>query len=869
MKKTKKAAALILAAVMLVSLAFPAFARSGKLDEKIASYTRKIAVDIESEGVVLLKNEDNVLPLKGKSVNVFGAGSVVPFYGGAGSGAVTTQDPVDLYEALDTAGIRYNEKLKSLYEKHCKSPTAAASTDNTVINNLLQLALADSSLDEMPVRYLKASVMKQAKEFSDTAIIVISRTSAEGSDLSADTLRLSSEEKALVECVTSAFENVIVLFNTGNIMEMGWLDDYDSIKAAALIWIPGEFGLEGAAKVLSGEVSPSGRLADTVAYNVDDHPSGASFGSIKYDEGGNYVEYLEGIYVGYRYFETFAKDKVQYPFGYGLSYTKFAKSGASFSVKNGKVTARVTVTNTGKCSGKEVVQLYYSAPYKKGGTEKSAICLGAFAKTKLLAPGKSQTLTLTMPVRSMASYDSVKEQAYVLDSGSYKLMLANDIRSPYASYTYTQGERKVYRTDEVTGTKIKNLFDDDDSGSPVLSRAGGKNAFPEAKPLAATDAVKNCDTLPEPVKEGTAPKQGVKYSKTIMLSDVAKDESLWDPFLDQLTVDEMITLAIHSGYETQGVERLGIPATEDNDGPSSLKGRHGLVYTDCGTAYPCETAIACTWNTALAEEMGRGVGKEGADMGEDIWYAPGVNIHRNPRGGRNFEYFSEDPLISGKMGAAIVKGANSEGLVTTVKHFALNDQESHRNGLFVWANEQTMREIYLRAFEYTVKEGKTVGIMSAYNRIGADWCGAKSALLKDLLRKEWGFDGYVISDYSANVTGSGYMSPVLAVYNGNDTMLTGVWIINRPGHEISMRAAYAKDPVGFGKALRESTKNLCKAKMQTKAFTHPEITYDESLIGSLVKISEWNFEFPYAFSLFRYLLNNLAYVVIYAFRFIL
>ena len=870
MKKVSKVCSVILAVLILAaSVHMFALAQSGNLGAQVAAYTRQIAVDIESEGVVLLKNKDNALPLGDRCVNVFGAGSVVPFYGGAGSGAVTTQDPVDLYEAFDTAGIKYNAKLKALYEKHCKSPTAAASTDNTVINNLLQLALADSSLDEMPVRYLTASVMKQAKEFSDTAIIVISRTSAEGSDLSADTLRLSGTEKELVECVTSAFENVIILFNTGNVMEMGWLDDYDSIKAAALIWIPGEFGLEGAAKVLSGEVCPSGRLADTVSYSVDDHPSGASFGSIKYDDGGNYVEYLEGIYVGYRYFETFAKDKVQFPFGYGLSYTKFSKSAASFSVSGGKITACVTVKNTGKCAGKEVVQLYYSAPYKKGGIEKSAICLGAFAKTRLLKPGESQKIKLTMPVRSMASYDYKGEQAYVLDKGNYKLTLADDIRSPYASYTYRAGERKVYRTDEVTGTKIKNLFDDAYSGAPVLSRADGKNAFPAAHTLEATEAVKNCDSLPEPVKEGEAPKQGVKYEKPIMLADVAKDESLWEPFLDQLTVDEMITLAIHSGYETQGVPRLGIPATEDNDGPSSLKGRHGLVYTDCGTAYPCETAIACTWNLPLAEKTGAGVGKEAADMGEDIWYAPGVNIHRNPRGGRNFEYFSEDPLLSGKMGAAIVKGAASEGLVTTVKHFALNDQESHRNGLFVWADEQTMREIYLRAFEIPVKEGGTAGIMSAYNRIGADWCGGKAALLKDLLRKEWGFDGYVISDYSANVTGSGYMSPVLAVYNGNDTMLTGVWIINRPGHEISMRIAYAKDPVGFGRALREAVKNLCKGKMQTKAFTHPEITYDESLIGSLVKLSEWKFEFPYTFSMFRYLLNNAAYVVIYAFRFIL
>ncbi len=860
----KRLAAGLVCLLLLPALSLFAAAKSGRLNAQIAAETRALAVEIESEGAVLLKNEDGALPLRQKRVNVFGAGSVQPFFGGAGSGAVTTDDPVSFYEALDSAGIGYNPALKKLYERHVRA--FSPKTDNTVINNLLQLVLAKSALNEMPVKYLTAGVLQQAKAFSGTALIVISRTSAEGRDLSAETLRLSAEEKRLVETVTAAFPEVIVLFNTGNVMETGWLSDYSSIKAALLVWIPGEFGFEGAAKVLSGEVSPSGRLADTVAYRIDDHPSSVCFGSHSYNNGDHYVEYSEGIYVGYRYFETFAPEKVQYPFGYGLSYTTFEKTDASITRSGELIRAAVTVRNTGGCAGKEVVQLYYRAPYTPGGIEKSAVVLGAFRKTKLLSPGESERITLTMPLREMASYDQKDAQAWVLDPGSYELFLGDNVRSPYAQTTVTL-QKAVFRTDNATGAPIRNLFSSANNGLTVLSRKDG--AVPPLRQLTADAGVKNKDALPAPKTGGEAPKTGVRYDKPVTLQDVAADESKWDAFLDQLTLDELIDLAIHSGYETQGVPRLGIPATEDNDGPSSVKGRHGLVYVDSGTAYPCETALACTWNEALAERMGEGAGKEAADMGEDVWYAPAVNLHRNPMGGRNFEYFSEDPLLSGVLGAAIIRGANRFELVTTVKHFALNDQESHRNGLFTWADEQTMRELYLRAFERPVKTGGTVGVMSAYNRVGADWCGANSALLQDLLRGEWGFEGYVISDYSSNFTGKGYMSPVNAVYHGNDTMLTGIWLLQKPSHVLAMKEAYRRDPVGFGAALREAAKNLCKGKMHTKAFLHPERTYDDSFFGSLEKPSAWQFSFPYLFSLLRYLLNNLANVVIFAFRYIL
>lgn len=868
-KRLFKLLSLVMAAVILLSVALPTVsATSGNIDPDIIAETSKTAVELESEGIVLLKNEDNVLPLEGKKINIFGAGSVCPFLGGAGSGAITTDDPVTFYEALDADGIEYNTELRKLYEKNCGS-NKMPKTDNTVINNLLQLVLAKNSLEEMATRKLTDSVMARAAEFSDTALIMISRTSAENKDLTADVLRLNKTEKELVEKVTSTFENVVVLFNTGNIMEMGWLNEYDSIKAAAMIWIPGEFGMTAVARMLCGKVNPSGKLADTVAYKVEDHPSTECFGSNRYKGGEYYVEYLEGIYVGYRYFETFAKDKVQYPFGYGLSYTSFDRQLIGSSTSGGKITAKVKITNTGKRSGKDVVQLYYSAPYYVGGLEKSAICLGGFAKTRLLAPGESETLTVSFDINDMASYDRADRQAWVLEKGEYKIYAASDIREHYGEFTYTLGKDKVIKTDSATRAEIKNLFDDVYGGYTILSRSDPEGTYPQFRALTASEAVKNSDKLPDPMTEGEAPKTGVKYDKTITLRDVYEDESLWDAFLDQLTLDEMTMLVIDGGYETYGVERLGIPHTMDNDGPSSVKGRNGLLYTDCGTAYPCETAIACTWNCPLAEKMGEGVGKEAEDMGTDIWYAPGVNIHRNPMAGRNFEYFSEDPVISGKMASAIISGCASQGLVTTIKHFVLNDQESNRAGIYTWADEQTMREIYLKAFEIPIKETKCCGIMSAFDRLGTVWCGASSALLNDLLRTEWGFEGFVVSDYSSNFTGTGYMNPVLAVYNGNDTILTGIWALNKPSHVAAIKLAYRRDPIGFGKALREACKNLCIAKMQTRAFLHPEKVYDDSLAASLQKPSDWNFEFPYAFSALRYVLNNTMNVVLWLLRYVL
>lgn len=860
-KRMKKLLALILVLVLTFSALPQAFAVSGNIDRNIIEETSKTAVEVEAEGIVLLKNEENLLPLNGKKINIFGAGSVCPFIGSSSSGGVVSEDPVTLYDALDEKGIEYNKDLRKLYEKHCGS-NALPQTKNIVINNLLALLFSKDSLEEMPDSKLTDKVMSDAKAYSDTALLVISRIGAEETDLDPEILHLTEEEIMLVEKLDDTFENVIVFFNIGNVIEMGWIDEYESIKAAAIIWIPGEFGMTAVASMLKGDVNPSGRLADTVAYKTSDYPSGVCFGDNGYENDGKYVEYLEGIYVGYRYFETFAKDKVQYPFGYGLSYTSFKKEIAEKKITRSEITVSVKVTNTGTVSGKDTVQIYYSPPYYEGGIEKSEICLVAFDKTEIIAPGKSEVVTITFDIDDMASYDHKVNEAWIVEEGTYSIILGENVREHIDSFEYVQTGDRIIKYDDVTGNEIVNRFDHAYNGFPVLSRSAGTDVFPVFRQLEKEDSLASADDFPAPQTEGTVPKTGVVYDEVITLRDVYEDESLWDKFLDQLTVQEMAEMVADGGYGTRGIERLGIPETSDNDGPSSVKGRKGILFTDTGTAYPCVTAMACTWNTELIEKLGEGVGKEARDMGTDIWYAPAVNLHRNPAGGRNYEYFSEDPVITGKLASAMIKGCRNEGLAVTIKHFALNEQDTNRKGVCTWADEQTIREIYLKAFEIPIKEAKCTGVMSSYNRIGTTWAGADSALLIDVLRTEWGFEGFVVSDYSWNMTGTGYMNPVIAVYNGNDTILSGVWVVNYPSHVSVLKKTYEEDPIGMGNALRNAAKNLCIAKMSTRAFLEP-YEYDDSLSASLDDFSDWEWNFPYVFTALGFVLNNAFNVLLF------
>lgn len=831
MKKTKKAIrpviAIILTAIIILSTSVCAFAASDLIAEETEARAVEIAKQIEAEGIVLLENEDDILPLKNKKVNVFGAASCsIAFAGAAGSGAVRSSDAIGFYDALENAGIEYNKDLYNLYANYTGTRYSSTVIDfiNYIITVLKQFFGGGQS--EMPTYRLSDKKMAEAREFSDTAIIVIGRVGTEMKDLSVEQLNLSDDERKMIDKICATFSDVIVIFNISNVMDISWLQEYDSIKAAMIMWLPGEVGTDSVGKVLSGEVNPSGKLVDTISYDIEDHPASENFGNYMYKNvigiPKYFVNYSEGIYVGYRYFETFAPEKVMYPFGYGLSYTDFEWSTESYDFNEDEITLKVKVTNTGDTSGKDVVQIYFSAPYYEGGTEKSAIELAAYAKTKELAPGESEILKISFAAEDMASYDAVTEEAWVLDKGDYKIHVAHDVRDFEESYTYNVPEKVVYKTDTSSGAEIKNLFDFTSGDLKYLSRSNPEETYPKApESYKASSDVLNSDKRPAPITEGEAPKTGVKHQNgTITLEDVAKNESLWDEFLDQLTVDEMIELIADCGYETTGLDRLGIPDTSDNDGPSCIKGKGGLLYTDCGLAFPVATVIACTWNDKLAEEFGDIIGEEGVQLDTDVWYAPGCNLHRSPQGGRNNEYFSEDPLLSGKMSAAVTRGVQSHGIIVTVKHFAANDQETNRqsNGLYTWLNEQSLRELYLEPFEISVKEGKAKGIMSAYNRIGTEWCGGSKALLVDLLRNEWGFDGFVITDASIDLTGEGYLDPTLAVYARNSGILTMLYVISAPQTRLSMKLAYAKDPIGFGNALRLCIYDICKMKIQSNAF---------------------------------------------------
>jgi len=818
--------------IMAVSTSVSCFASGGfifsveesRISPETTAKSKEIAKQIEAEGIVLLENEDNVLPLKNKKVNVFGAASFsLAFAGAAGSGAVRSDNAVGFYDALKNAGIEYNKDIYNVYAQYTDAESDGGLVD--FVGTALEQFLSGGQA-EMPIGNISDKVIADAVKYSKTAVVVIGRVGTEMKDLSVEDLKLTNEERKMLDKVCAEFSDVIVVFNISNIMDMSWLEDYESIKGALIMWLPGEVATDSVGKVLSGAVNPSGKLVDTIAYNLEDHPANMNFGNYMYKGVSGipkyFVNYNEGIYVGYRYFETFAPEQVMYPFGYGLSYTSFKWDAKSFSADKDNITVKVQVKNTGSRAGKDVVQVYFSAPYYNGGIEKSSIELAAYAKTKLLAPGQSEILTISYKTEDMASYDEKTNEAWVLEKGNYKIHIAHDIRDFEKSYNYYVGKTVVYKTDRVSGHKIENLFEFAEGNLTYMSRADVEGTYPVAPTdYQATEEVINSDIRPDPVTEGEAPKTGVVYDDgVITLQDVAKNEKLWDKFLDQLTVDEMIELICDCGYETTGLERLGIPATSDNDGPSCIKGPGGLLFMDSGLAFPVATVIACTWNDDLAEEFGKAIGQEGVELGTHVWYAPGCNIHRSPLGGRNNEYFSEDPLLSGKMSAAVTRGAQSKGLIVTVKHFVANDQETNRqsNGLYTWLNEQSMREIYAEPFEISVKEGKAHGIMTAYNRIGNQWCGASKALVTDLLRDEWGFDGFVITDASIDLTGDGYLDPALAVYARNDAILTMLYVVSAIQTRDALKVTYEADPIGMGKAMRLCVYDICRMKIKSNAF---------------------------------------------------
>ncbi|MFC4223133.1 beta-glucosidase [Lysinibacter cavernae] len=794
-----------------------------------ADSSRTVAEQVMDESITLLKNNNDVLPFSPDTkLNVFGSGAAKPLFGGGGAGGINITTVDDLFAAFDDNNIAYNPELFNLYNNYVAKGEAStadyerpkAGLVEKLVPNLVGFLGGGSA--EMPPSNLSDAIMDEAANYSDTAVYVVSRTGSETIDLTPDQMSLSDDERGTIELLDKTFAHVVVLVNSSNTLELGFLDELTNVEGALWVGLPGQYGTHAIARALIGETNPSGRLVDTWAYDVESNPAVANTGNFQYlDANGEPMERfftnnLEGIYVGYRYYETFLSPDdyattVQYPFGYGLSYTNFAWDVAEPVVSDDSIAVKVTVTNTGETAGKDVVELYYSAPYTAGGIEKSAIELGSYAKTKQLKPGESQDLTLELSQMTMASYDETTAQAWVLEAGDYGIKLGTDVHTIRDTFTYTVPTSLTFATDDATGAKITNQFSDAAGDLTYLSRSNPSDTMPVAptdEQLKAPKAV--LDTLTYEDSKTTAKEPTLGAKNDLQLKDLeglSYDDPKWEQFLDQFTEADLVKLAGDGGYWSSAISHLGIPETTMYDGPASIRSFLGAWST---VAYPVSVNAASTWNDELIEQMGHAMGEEAQSFGVDAVYAPSVNMHRSPLGGRNFEYYSEDPLISGKMAAAYTRGIQETGTTAVVKHFAANDQETNRanNGLYVWATEQSLREIYLKPFEITVKESNPHAMMSAFNRIGTTWAGGSHELLTDVLRDEWGFEGFVITD--AGIAGQEkHFNAVQAVKAGNDLMLRS--LINLPTDNLfekELKAGLKEDRAGLLQALRTSAHNI-------------------------------------------------------------
>ena len=796
------------------------------LSDATVSKANELAKDVQSEAVTLLKNDDSNLPLSGKKVNVFGWGSTNPVYGGTGSGSMSKQyKTVSLLDGMKQAGLKTNTELSKLYTDYRK--------DRPEVGMFAQ----DWTLPEVPAKQYSDKLVSDAKDFSDEAVVVLTRVGGEGADLPTDMkakgityknnskdyddfqkgesfLQLSKTERDMIDLVTSNFKKVTLVYNGANTFQFDFLNDYPQIQS--VVWCPpaGQTGFSALGEVLAGETNPSGKTSDTFLKDLTKSVSYNNFGKFEYtnmaDKAAKYkgftgddvtaipgfVNYSEGIYVGYKFYETASDeglinydDTVAFPFGYGLSYTSFDQKLDSVKYKGGKVTVTATVTNTGDKAGKDVVEVYYNPPYTDGGIEKASKNLAGFEKTKELRPGESQKVTVKFDDDDMASYDYKGAKAYVLEKGDYDISIQSDSHHMIDHKAITVKDTVTYDSDSNTHngdkTVATNQFDDVVGDVTYLSRADHFANYKEATAAPTnfemSDKAKetfynnsNYDPKKFDKDSDKMPTTGAKNG--LKLSDMYGkdyDDADWDKLLDQLTFDDMDNLIANGGYGTQAVKSVGKIQLTDADGPASLNNN----FTGVGSiGFPASTAFACTWNKDLAKQFGEMIGDMAHDMHVAGWYAPAMNIHRNAFSGRTFEYFSEDSLLSGVMASSEISGAKSKGVYSFMKHFALNDQETKRTEMLcTWTNEQAMREIYLKPFEMSVKEGGAQAVMSSFNYIGNTYAGADSALLQTVLRGEWGFKGFVLTDYFG---GYGYQNADQEVRAGNDSMLATTKITN-------------------------------------------------------------------------------------------
>lgn len=849
---------------------------------ELYEHEENLVAEIAQEGITLLEN-DGLLPLaKNTTLSLFSHSSVDLVSGGSGSGSGSFELTLNLKDGLEAAGLNVNETLWNFYESGKGSSYRRGAG---VINYGASL---DWSINECPASVIQSDNSVVNSYGNSVAMFVFSRTGGEGGDLARDMaayngksgshyLEPDETELGVIDYLNKTFDNVILLVNCNNAPELGWVKNYENIKAVLNFPGAGRTGTRGLGYVLTGldkdgnEISPSGHLVDTFVYDNFSAPAMQNMGDFVYDGTGYYyVNYAEGIYVGYKYYETRYEDvvlgrsnagsyeygdTVLYPFGYGMSYTDFTWSGVTVGEAdgNGDINVSLTVTNTGNRKGKEVVQVYVQSPYKEGGVEKASVSLVGFKKTELLEPNVPTNVEITINVKDFVSYDAKDAKTYVLDEGTYYITAATDAHSAVNNIltaknadaeklsgagrsnlvgTYVQNE-----TDTTTYSKgaddtaITNLFDDASlSDAKYLSRSnwsvmdndglrygtrsetasgaeiGGKqwSHSISAELKAALDSKTSLNPA-----EGTAPKTytfGADNGVDLVdLRGLPYNHPLWEKLLDEITIPELSLLIDESGYCTPQIKSINKPKVTDLDGPAGLNLVVGHGSADIGDGlkamtWPSEYILACTWNEELAEKMGDGVGEDGLYGGVVGWYGPGINIHRTPFAGRNFEYYSEDSFISGVLGRAEVRGAANKGMYAFIKHFALNDQETHRDhlGLVTWAEEQAIREIYLKPFEsaivdnnvtikynepikdesgnitgYTLKTAEVPAasaIMTSFNRIGATWAGGNYKLITGVLRNEWGFNGFALTDYEV----SNYMFTDQCIAAGGDAKLKTV-----------------------------------------------------------------------------------------------
>ena len=827
---------------------YPAEASS---KEEALNNAQALNLKAAEEGFVLLKNENSALPLeKGAKISVFGKNSVNLSYGGSGSGGFDTSNNVDLYASLEDAGFDTNSALKSFYESSQSGSGRSANSSDLDSGSNQRIAVG-----ETPQSKYTDAVKNSYESYADAALVVITRIGGEGFDLpryqgttegaaSADShyLELDQNERDMLSAVCNAgFKHVIVVFNVPSSFEATFLTDpeyadfADKIDAAIWIGFTGSNGITALGEVLNGDVNPSGRLVDTWAADFTKNPTFENFGTgstdtstDQYDMGMYYsVDYEEGIYVGYRYYETrgltdgeqWYQENVVYPFGYGLSYTTFewevGEASDDVVEMDNVITIPVTVKNTGSAAGKEVVQLYASAPYTDGGIEKAHKVLVGYAKTQLLEPGESETVEVSFDPYNVASYDYRDANGngfcgYELEHGEYTLYVSHNAHEEEAAIVLTLDEDILIEADPDTGSEVVNRYTDQEDTldsdwqlDTVLSRADWEGTWPtpqndETHTTTTELAAEIKDTEhnnPTDFDEEDSPWFGEDVISTLrdLLPDepaedytaiVDYDDERWEEILDACSEEDLLNLINNGAYHTLAVENIELPATIHGDGPAGFTCFMNSEQVNGTCQYVSEPVMAATWNAELMEELGEVMGEEGI-LGDKSTgqpyssiYAPGVNIHRSPFGGRCSEYFSEDPYLSGVMAAAEIRGLQSKGVVPMVKHFAANEQETHRSigGDLSWLTEQSLRELYLKSFEIAIKDGESRGIMSSFNRIGTRWTGGDYRLLTEILREEWGFKGTVICDFN---TIPQYMVPRQMFYAGGDldlaTLTTSMW----------------------------------------------------------------------------------------------